>query len=72
MIDMLNLEYNATYLNPFNENSWLWHRRLGHISFNHLSRIENKEVVKGIPYLKFEKNLICDACQLGKQTKSSF
>ena len=28
--------------------------------------------MKGIPYLKFEKDRICDACQLGKQTKSSF
>ena len=72
MIDMSNLQYNATCLNAFNEDSWLWHRRLGHISFDHLSRINNKEVVKGIPCLKFENDRIFDACQLGKQTKSSF
>ena len=47
-------------------------RRLGHVSFNHLSRIISKELVKGIPCLKFEKDRICDACQLEKQTKSSF
>ena len=68
MIDMWNLQCNATCLNAFNEDSWLWHRRLGHVSFDHLSRINNKEVVKGIFYLKFEKDCICDACQLGKQT----
>ena len=28
--------------------------------------------MKGIRCLKFEKDHICDACQLGKQTKSSF
>ena len=28
--------------------------------------------MKGIPYLKFEKDRICDACQLERQTKSSF
>ena len=28
--------------------------------------------MKGIPYLKFKKDHICDACQLGKQIKSSF
>jgi len=28
--------------------------------------------VNGIPILKFEKDRICDACQLGKQTESSF
>ena len=39
---------------------------------DHLSRLNNKEMVKGIPYLNFEKDRVCDACQLGKQTKSSF
>ena len=39
MIDVSNLQCN------FNEDSWLWHRRLGHISFDHLSRINNKEAV---------------------------
>jgi len=72
MIDMSKLHCNATCLNAFNEDSWLWYRRVCHISFDHLSRINNKEVVKGIPYLKFEKDRICDACQLRKQTKSSF
>ena len=56
MIDMLNLKYNATYLNAFNEDSWLWHRRLGHVLFDHLSRINSKESVKGIPYSNFEKD----------------
>jgi len=72
MIDMSNLQYNITCLNAFNEDSWLWHRRLGHSSFDHLSRINDKKVVKGIPCLIFEKDRICDACQFEKQTKSSF
>ena len=58
---MLNLDCNATCLNTFNEDSWLWHRRLGRVSFDHLSRINSKKSVKGIPYLKFEKDRICDA-----------
>ena len=37
MTDMLNLECNATYLNAFNKDSWLWHRSVGHILFDHLS-----------------------------------
>ena len=69
---MLNLQCNATCLTAFNEDSWLWHRWLGHVSFDHLSRINSKETVKGIPNLKFEMNCICDACQLEKQTKFSF
>jgi len=66
MIDMLNLHCNATCLKAFNENFLLWHRRLGHVAFDHLSRINSKKSVKGIPYLKFEKDRICDACQLEK------
>ena len=49
---MLNL---ATCLNAFNEDSWLWHRRLGHVCFDHLSRINSKELVKGIPCLSLKK-----------------
>ena len=72
MIDMLNLHRNATCLNTFYEDSWLWHRRLDHISFDHLFRINSKESVKGIPFLKFENDRICDECQLEKQSNSSF
>jgi len=57
MIDMSNLQYNTTCLNAFNKDSWLWHKRLGHVSFDHLSRINTKEVMKGISYLKFEKTI---------------
>ena len=63
---MLNLKCNPTCLNALDEDSWLWHRKLGHISFDHLSRINSKESVKGIPSLKFEKDRICDACRLEK------
>ena len=48
---MLNLDCNATCLNAFNKDSLLWHRRLGHVSFDHLSKINFKESVKGILYL---------------------
>ena len=63
---MLNLDCNVACLNAFNQDSLLWHRRLGHVSFDHLSQINSKDLVKGIPYLKFEKDRICDACQFGK------
>ena len=48
--------------NALNENSWLLHRIIGYISFDHLSKFNSKESVEGIPYLKFEKDRICDAC----------
>ena len=35
-----------------------------------LSKLTNKDLIKGLP--KLEKDQICDACQLRKQTKNSF
>ncbi len=59
-------------LATINENSWLWHRRLGHASMDLLSNLSKLELVKGLPNTKFIKHKVCDACQLGKQIKSSF
>src|SRR5215469_9632940 len=55
-----------------NDASWLWHHRLAHASMDLLSKIIKKDLVIGLPKLNFEKNRICDACQLGKQTRASF
>ena len=42
---------NQSYLNMVDE-SWLWHRMLGHLSFDSLSKIRKKEVVRDLPKLK--------------------
>jgi len=55
-----------------NEDSWLWHRRLSHVHFDLLNKIVSKDLVVGLPKIKFEKDRLCDACQKGKQTRVSF
>ncbi|XP_057975241.1 uncharacterized protein LOC131162650, partial [Malania oleifera] len=62
----------VTCFSAINEASWLWHRRLGHASMDLLSKLVRKELVKGLPKMSFVKDKICDAFQMGKQTKSSF
>ena len=37
-----------------------------------LPKLSKLVLVKGLPVTKFVKDKICDACQLGKQNKSSF
>ena len=37
-----------------------------------LNKLISKELVIGLPKIKFEKDKLCDACQKGKQVKSSF
>ena len=39
---------------------------------NLISKLSKNELVKDMPKLKFEKDTVCDACQLSKQTRSSF
>nr|GEV71487.1 integrase, catalytic region, zinc finger, CCHC-type, peptidase aspartic, catalytic [Tanacetum cinerariifolium] len=46
--------------------SWLWHRRLNHLNFGTINDLARKDLVRGLPRLKFEKDHICSACQLGK------
>nr|GEY87535.1 retrovirus-related Pol polyprotein from transposon TNT 1-94 [Tanacetum cinerariifolium] len=46
--------------------SWLWHRRLNHINFGTINDLARKDLVRGLPRLKFEKDHLCSACQLGK------
>ena len=54
------------------EEGWLWHKRLAHVNLNQLEKLVRKELVIGLPKLKFKDGMICDACQKGKQTKTSF
>ena len=39
---------------------------------DNLNRLISKDLVVGLPKLKFEKDKLRDACQKGKQTKASF
>ena len=70
IIDLNDCPTNDKCLLALHDNSWLWHRRLGHASMHLISNISKK--FKGLPDFKFEKDKIGEACQIGKQTKSSF
>ncbi|GJT87400.1 integrase, catalytic region, zinc finger, CCHC-type containing protein [Tanacetum coccineum] len=49
--------------------SWLWHRRLSHLNFGTINDLARKDLVRGLPRLKFEKDHLCSACQLEKSKK---
>ncbi|GJW52554.1 retrovirus-related pol polyprotein from transposon TNT 1-94 [Tanacetum coccineum] len=51
--------------------SWLWHPRLNHLNFDTLNDLARKDLVRGLPRLKFEKDHLCSACQLGKSRKAT-
>ena len=49
-------------------NEYLWHQRMGHVSYKHLSIVSKHKSVLGIPKLSKVNNVMCGPCQLGKQT----
>jgi len=69
-ISCINSEINC--LLTKSDETWLWHRRIAHIHMYHLSTIASTDLVVVLSKLKFEKDKVCEACQKGKQTKSSF
>ena len=39
-----------------NDNSWLWHRKVGHAHMDLLSKLSRKELVIGLSKIKYEKD----------------
>jgi hypothetical protein len=48
-----------------------WHRRLGHLSFDLLCRLSGLGLLRGLPLLMIESNLVCAPCHHGKMIITS-
>ncbi|KAL5216753.1 hypothetical protein ABZP36_008154 [Zizania latifolia] len=48
-----------------------WHRRLGHLSFDLLVKLSSLGLIRGLPKLKMEKDLVCYPCRHGKMVADS-
>nr|GEV02443.1 hypothetical protein [Tanacetum cinerariifolium] len=48
------------------EESYLWHRRLGHVNFKTINKLVKENLVRGLPSKLFKINETCVACQKGK------
>jgi hypothetical protein len=46
--------------------------RLGHLSFNLLCRLSGLGLLRELPFLKFESNLVCAPCRHGKMIVTSY
>ncbi|GJZ62313.1 retrovirus-related pol polyprotein from transposon TNT 1-94 [Tanacetum coccineum] len=51
---------------------WLWHRRLSHLNFDYINLLSKKDVVIGLPKLKYVKDQLCSSCEVSKAKRSSF
>ena len=63
--------YDRCFSN-MHDQSWLWHRRLGHANMDLISQLNKDELVRGLLKIIFQKNKVCESCQVGKQIKNYF
>jgi hypothetical protein len=54
------------------DESWLWHRRMGHMHFDNLVKVSKREAVGEMPQITKPTNTLCKHCQQRKQTKTRF
>ncbi|GKE04959.1 retrovirus-related pol polyprotein from transposon TNT 1-94 [Tanacetum coccineum] len=52
--------------------AWLWHRRLSHLNFDYINLLSKKDVMIGLPKLKYVKDQLCSSCEVSKAKRSSF
>ncbi|GKC63075.1 retrovirus-related pol polyprotein from transposon TNT 1-94, partial [Tanacetum coccineum] len=64
-----NKSEDKNFLAMIDENSTLWHRRLGHVNMRLIQSLASKELVRNLPKLKFDQHF-CDACKIRKQGAS--
>ncbi|GJV20108.1 retrovirus-related pol polyprotein from transposon TNT 1-94 [Tanacetum coccineum] len=70
VIKLGNKPKDKICLATIDENSTLWHRRLGHANMRLIQSLASKELVRNLHQIKFDQHF-CDACKIGKQSHAS-
>jgi hypothetical protein len=60
---VLKEEKEECHLRKYDE-SWLWHRRLGRLNFDHIIKLRNSGAVKDLPNISKSYNSVCKPCQI--------
>ena len=53
------------------DESWRWHERYGHLSFEALHQLGKQEMVRGTPVIKHAEQ-VCDTCVTTKLRRKPF
>jgi transposase InsO family protein len=67
----LNYEKNISLMAIEEGDSCLWHKRLGHLNYNSLTLLSQKNMVFGLPTIE-KKHGVCEGCLLGKHHRQPF
>ncbi|XP_058722251.1 uncharacterized protein LOC131594177 [Vicia villosa] len=66
-----NYEKNVSMMAREENDSCLWHKRLGHLNYESLKLLYQKKMVYGLPRIE-EKYGVCEGCVLGKHHRQPF
>ena len=56
-------EKDENYYIGHEDESWLWHKTLGHIIFDNLIQLNKKDAIRNLPLIKNLSNSIFKQCQ---------
>jgi hypothetical protein len=71
--DFLSAQSSLRCLIPQSSSElWMWYRRLGHLSLDLLCRLSGLDLLRGLPLLIFESDLVCAPCRHGKMIDTSY
>ncbi|GJT22534.1 integrase, catalytic region, zinc finger, CCHC-type containing protein [Tanacetum coccineum] len=71
MADMMKSSPICLLSKALKMKSWLWHRRLSNLKFGTINQLVKQGLVKWLPKLKYTKDHLCLACQMGKSKNES-
>lgn len=63
-----DLTYEFFFISIDND-KWIWHKRVDHISMKTISNLSKLDLVRDLPKINFDKDAICEACIKVKQVK---
>ena len=66
---VLKEEKEECHLSKYDE-SWIWNRRHGHLSFDHIIKLVNNGSVRDLPKISKPYDYVCKPCQMGKLTRT--
>ncbi|XP_070045888.1 uncharacterized protein [Nicotiana tomentosiformis] len=73
VVDMSTIFDNElTCLSVLDNDPLIWHKRLGHASLSQLNQLVSKNLVIGLPNIKFKEDKVWEACARGKKVRPSF
>nr|GEV63222.1 retrovirus-related Pol polyprotein from transposon TNT 1-94 [Tanacetum cinerariifolium] len=73
VLDMTSSALESCFFAKASKNlNWLWHKRLTHLNFKIINKLEKQNLVIGLPLLVYSKDKPCSSCEKGKHHKASF